>query len=109
MSYKLIPIEDSFYSISHEIYTWLAIDLLRCVAILYLPIVQGDFNGPRQFYESGAVLKYTVNAPDSKVHGANMGPIWGRQDPDGPNVGPMNFALWASYEFTINDDISMFQ
>ena len=26
--------------------------------------------------------------PDSKVHGANMGPIWGRQD-----VGPMNLAI----------------
>ena len=23
-----------------------------------------------------------------------MGPIWGRQDPDGPYVGPMNFAIW---------------
>ena len=32
--------------------------------------------------------------PDSKVHGANMGPIWGRQDPGGPHVGPMNFAVW---------------
>ena len=32
---------------------------------------------------------------DSKVHGANMGPIWGRQDPDGPHVGPMDFAIWA--------------
>ena len=31
---------------------------------------------------------------DSKVHGANMGPIWGRQDPGGPHVGPMNFAIW---------------
>ena len=31
--------------------------------------------------------------PDSKVHGANMGPIWGRQDPSGPHVGPMNFAI----------------
>ena len=30
--------------------------------------------------------------PDSKVHGANMGPIWGRQDLGGPHVGPMNFA-----------------
>ena len=29
------------------------------------------------------------------VHGANMGPIWGRQDPGGPHVGPMNFAIWA--------------
>ena len=26
--------------------------------------------------------------PDSKVNGANMGPIWGQQDPGGPHVGP---------------------
>ena len=31
---------------------------------------------------------------DSKFHGANMEPLWGRQDPGGPHVGPMNFALW---------------
>ena len=31
--------------------------------------------------------------PDNNVHGANMGPIWGRQDPGGPHVGPMNFAI----------------
>ena len=35
-----------------------------------------------------------VNNPDSNVHGANMGPIWGQQDPGGPHVGPMNFAIW---------------
>ena len=38
-----------------------------------------------------------------------MGPIWGRQDPDGPHVGPMNFAIlecfdeynsWTSSPFT---------
>ena len=34
------------------------------------------------------------STPDSKVHEANMGPIWGRQDPGGPHVGPMNFAIW---------------
>ena len=33
--------------------------------------------------------------PDSKVHGANMGPICGPQDSDGPHVGPMNLAIWA--------------
>ena len=33
--------------------------------------------------------------PDSKVHRANMGPIWGWQDPGGPHVGPMNFAIWV--------------
>ena len=32
--------------------------------------------------------------PDSKVHGANMGPSWGRQDPGGPHVGPTNLAIW---------------
>ena len=32
--------------------------------------------------------------PDSKVHGTNMGPIWGRQDPGGPHVCQMNFAIW---------------
>ena len=35
-----------------------------------------------------------VYIPDSKVDKANMGPIWGRQDPGGPHVGPMNFAIW---------------
>ena len=24
-----------------------------------------------------------------------MGPIWGWQDPGGPNFGPMNFAVWV--------------
>ena len=31
--------------------------------------------------------------PYSKVHVANMGPIWGRQDPGGPHVGPINIAI----------------
>ena len=34
---------------------------------------------------------------DSKVHGANMGPIWDRQDPGGPNIGPINFAIWDAF------------
>ena len=41
--------------------------------------------------ETGRVLLF----PDSKVYVANMGPIWGRQDPGGPHVGPMNFAIWV--------------
>ena len=32
--------------------------------------------------------------PDSKVHGASMGQIWGRQDPGGSHVGPMNLPIW---------------
>ena len=39
---------------------------------------------------------YMDRFPDSKVHGADMGPIWGRQDPGGPHVGPMNFAIWGN-------------
>ena len=31
--------------------------------------------------------------PDSKVHGANMGPTWVLSAPDGPHVGPMNLAI----------------
>ena len=31
--------------------------------------------------------------PDSKVHGANMGPTWVLSAPDGTHVGPMNLAI----------------
>ena len=34
---------------------------------------------------------------DSKVYGANMGPILGRKDTGGPHVGPMNFAIWTGF------------
>ena len=43
--------------------------------------------------EPGPALTY--HYPDSKVHGANMGPIWARQDPSVPHVGPMDFAIWV--------------
>ena len=33
---------------------------------------------------------------ESKIHEANMGPIWGRHDPGGPHVGPVNLAVWVS-------------
>ena len=42
------------------------------------------------------------DTPDSKVHGANMGPIWGRQDPGGPLVGPMNFAIWNRTGYAVD-------
>ena len=37
--------------------------------------------------------------PDSKIHGANMGPIWDQQDRGGPHVGPMNFAIWGRIQY----------
>ena len=39
--------------------------------------------------------QWTVSKhPDGKVHGAHLGPTWGRQDPGGPHVGPMSLAIW---------------
>ena len=43
----------------------------------------------------GCLFPLLIIFPDSKVHGANMGPIWAQQDPGGPHVGPMNFAIWV--------------
>ena len=37
---------------------------------------------------------HPLDKPDSKIHGANMGPIWGQQDPGGPDVNHMNFDIW---------------
>ena len=43
--------------------------------------------------------------PDSRVYGAYyMGPIWDRQDPDGPHVVPMNFAIWVGHDEAIQGD-----
>ena len=47
-----------------------------------------------QDYDTGVTTVLSWAIPDNRFHGANMGPIWGRQDPDGPHVGPMNFAIW---------------
>ena len=38
--------------------------------------------------------------PDIKLHGANIGPIWDRQDPGGSHVGPMNFAVWVTLNYS---------
>ena len=35
----------------------------------------------------------TGDCPDSKVHGANMGPTWVLSAPAGPHVGPINLAI----------------
>ena len=36
--------------------------------------------------------------PVSKVHGANMGPIWGRQDPGGPKLAPWTLLSGKAHE-----------
>ena len=34
-----------------------------------------------------------INIPESKVGEANVGTIWGREDPGRPHLGPMNLAI----------------
>ena len=51
---------------------------------------------PTSFVRANQSRMYVRNVlldPESNVHGAKMGPIWGRQDPGGPHVGPMNIAI----------------
>ena len=47
---------------------------------------------------SGSIWVNTQSAsrivPDSKIHVANMGPTWGRQDPGGLHVGHTSLAIW---------------
>ena len=37
-----------------------------------------------------------------------MGPIWGRQDPDGPHVDPMNFVIWDMCNLAANNKRKLF-
>ena len=34
--------------------------------------------------------------PDSKVHGANMGPTWVLLAPGGPHAGLINLSIWVA-------------
>ena len=51
----------------------------------------------RQIYVKSHWHTHEVNPaqciPDSKVHGANMGPTWVPSAPDGPHIGPMNLSI----------------
>ena len=57
----------------------------------------------RANYETDFSLKNTNKCmasrqctfPNSKVHGANMGPTWVLSAPDGPHVGLMILAIWV--------------
>ena len=57
------------------------------------------FNWDKIFrFEVALKLKSSLNnnSPESKVHEAYMGPTWGRQDPGGSHVGPVNLAIRVS-------------
>ena len=79
---------------------------VTCTAAIWNHKVKGQgfynwihltFYGPvitRHYNTTVLSTVLTKGTPDSKVHGANMGPIWDRQDPAVPHVGPMNLVLW---------------
>ena len=53
-----------------------------------LKIIRNGIGALRRIHCSQ--LLGSLSIPDSKVHGANMGPTWVLSAPDGPHVGPMN-------------------
>ena len=69
-----------------EIYIW---RMLTVIGGVYL-----FFNVERLLQFACCCRKVTLEGiPDSKVHGANMGPNWVLSAPDGPHVGLMNLAI----------------
>ena len=75
----------------------------NCLASVLMQRHRGQDKNPTSMAHAMATLtkqpldsiRQEGSFPVSKVHGANMGPTWGRQDPGGPHVGPMNLAIWA--------------
>ena len=47
-----------------------------------------------------ALCDKTRPHPDSKVYEDSTGPTWGRQDPGGPHVAPLNLVIWATCSWT---------
>ena len=52
-------------------------------------------------FRTKSVLILWLTIPDSKVHGANLGPTWVLSAPDGPHVDPMNLAIWDTASVTL--------
>ena len=47
-----------------------------------------------QKLQSNISIKFNESLYVTSLIARLMGPTWGRQDPGGPHVGPMNFAIW---------------
>ena len=65
------------------------------VASYHAGTLIASFMGPQLLFLFSYPDVAEGNNPDSKFHGANMGPIWGRQVPGGPHAGPMKFVIWV--------------
>ena len=68
---------------------------LRTMLCNYIPL-SNVIIYPRYKYQILSHNSWIISSipyPDSKVHGANMGPTLVLSAPDGPHVGPMNIAI----------------
>ena len=62
---------------------------------------------PHGLCNNGCKQKSYDTYPDSKVHGANMGPTWVLSAPDGPHVGPKNLAIRVLLQSAIHSNTMM--
>ena len=63
-------------------------------SLVKILISSTTWNGEDTTRTQGSLLCVYFVIPDSKIHEANVGPTWGRQDQGGPNVGHMNITIW---------------
>ena len=75
-----------WHSKCHRKWRWF--QSLKCVLTYDLGVT---VNLPR--WNKLEFMKALSDIPDSKIHGANMGPTWVLSAPDVPHVGPMNVAI----------------
>ena len=74
----------------------------KCHICIYKFIVLAVSGGCKEFSAIISAQKGTsADNPDRKVHGANMGPIWGPQDPGGSHVGPVDLAIWECLDINL--------
>ena len=61
------------------------------------PICPYSYSWPKLLFHRACCRCIVIKQcfADSKADEANMGPFWGRQDPDERLVGPMNYAIWV--------------
>ena len=94
----ILQIGENDYDIKYQNYRLTAhlknMHMLRIIMICFGPAYDGTTIRSTQPQKNTNKWKSLCNHnPDSKVHEACMGPTWGRQDPGGTHVGPMNIAI----------------
>ena len=82
--YRYVP---TFYH-----YTYMLIYIISLEICAYLHYIITDMWLPI-LYHHRYVSTYIISLEISLI-ASFMGPTWGRQDPGGPHVDPMNFAIW---------------